>query len=66
MRAKQGMEAKLNRYLDEHPGSDLTYRQIAERFNVSIQWARTKVGQMVASGEVESIHVIRRKQGGKT
>lgn len=62
MRKNEGLGSRLERFFQSNPGHDLTYDQICDKFFVSKQWARTLVGQMVAEGKVESVHIIRLKE----
>jgi hypothetical protein len=61
MRAHRGLSEKLEQFFADHPNGELTYKQIAERFFVSLHHARTTVSNLRDSDEYESVHVIRRK-----
>lgn len=56
------LAAKLRLYFAENPGEELTYADIAVKFDTTVRNARTTVGRLKALGLVESIHVVRAKQ----
>lgn len=58
---RNGLRAKLRRFFDDNPGEELTYADIARKFEVPIRTAQFAVMREVQAEKLERLTVIRRK-----
>lgn len=50
---------KIAGFFDENPDEELTFQGLSDKFNAPVKTVRNVVAELVQSGKVESVHVIR-------
>lgn len=64
-RKESSLMASLRRFFADNPDEELSYRDIAAKFDTTVEYARDAVKLLKDRGELESIHVIRLPSKGR-
>jgi hypothetical protein len=57
-----GLGSKLRDFFAQNPDEELSYGDVMAKFGCSHGNLRTTVSRLVANGEIEVLHVVRRSQ----
>lgn len=58
-RRKNGLGFRIERFFIDNPTEELTYVQLAAKFDCSVCAARWAVKELIKRRDIESVHVIR-------
>lgn len=64
MKARPGIVKRLQAFYAANPDEELTFGAIMTKFGCSLWTARHAVYALVEIGDLESVHVIRRREKG--
>ena len=61
---KSGLGVRIERFFLSNPDEELTYVQIAAKFDCTVCAARWAVKELIKRKDIESVHVIRSRSKG--
>ena len=56
---------RVRQFFAENPDEELTYEDMAAKFDVPVNYCREVVRALKTKGEIESVHVIRNPRKGR-
>jgi hypothetical protein len=63
-RPGEGLASRIARFFESNPEEELSYSDMTLKFGASYSALRYAVKEAVKRGQIESVHVIRRREKG--
>lgn len=64
LQQRPSVASRIADYYRRNPGEELTFAMLAEKFGCTLKRARKAVYELADEGQLESVHVVRRRERG--